>query len=411
MTSSSSSSFQLQQQQDFLSQIERDLADFAAAAAASPADNDHGQDPHLRQENGTHNEGHNDDNDEDDDEEGNGRILAPTSRSSHICNLEDRLSQYKSELSRLRQERDKQRVELNEQVRQHENLQIQRETRRERIKLQEQVEELQDINEAKLLLKQMAKEELDKTLTHYRRLQKTLKLLQSGIGYILEQSAVDPSTDHAGRIRAMERQALLMDILEENRSNLFDSDEEVEEEDLQPENGKHNPQMFHKKQPRYASIDSMMSEIASIDPRDMILPPSHSRKQSVQRAARDLTSSVHTQELAARSRRSKYYLAEDQKERIRSRSLSTHGNSENSSAGSYRGGSRRHGSSSGGSSRRGRVRRSRSLSSSDTSGHHHTGAHKGGLRTMLESLRGGDEDDAGSQDTPRTTNTPGGGTK
>jgi len=411
MPTTSSSSFQLQKQQDFLSQIERDLADFAAAS--SQADNeDHRRDPHRRQDNGTRKEGHDDNEDNDEDnEEGNGRMLAPTSRSSQISNLEDRLSQYKSELSRLRQERDKQRVELNEQVKQHENLQIQRESRRERVKLQEQVEELQDINEAKLLLKQMAKEELEKTVAHYRRLQKTLKLLQSGIGYILEQSAVDPSTDHAGRIRATERQALLMDILEENRSNLFDSDEEVEEEDLQPENGKHNPQMFHKKQPRYASIDSMMSEIASIDPRDMILPPSHSRKQSVQRAARDLTSSVHTQELAARSRRTKYYLAEDQKERIRSRSLSTHGKSENSSASSYRGGSRRHGSSSGGSSRRGRVRRSRSLSSSDTSGHHHTGTQKGGLRTMLESLRAGDEDDAGSQDTPRTTNTPGGGTK
>jgi len=335
MPTTSSSSFQLQKQQDFLSQIERDLAYFAAAS--SQADNeDHRRDPHRRQDNGTRKEGHDDNEDNDEDnEEGNGRMLAPTSRSSQISNLEDRLSQYKSELSRLRQERDKQRVELNEQVKQHENLQIQRESRRERVKLQEQVEELQDINEAKLLLKQMAKEELEKTVAHYRRLQKTLKLLQSGIGYILEQSAVDPSTDHAGRIRAT----------------------------------------------------------------------------SVQRAARDLTSSVHTQELAARSRRTKYYLAEDQKERIRSRSLSTHGKSENSSASSYRGGSRRHGSSSGGSSRRGRVRRSRSLSSSDTSGHHHTGTQKGGLRTMLESLRAGDEDDAGSQDTPRTTNTPGGGTK
>jgi hypothetical protein len=403
-------SFQLQQQQDFLSQIERDLAGFAEATAVSQSGNYHKQDPNQRYDM----EGHNDEHEDDDHDEvgGTGRIVAPMSRSAQISNLEDRLSQYKSELSRLRQERDKQRIELNQQVKQNENLQIQRESRRERMKLQEQIEELQDVYEAKLLLKQMAKEELEKTLAHYRRLQKTLKLLQGGIGYILEQSAIDPSTDHAGRIRATERQALLMDILEENRSNLFDSDDdEVEVEELQPENGKDYPQMFHKKQPRYASIDSMMSEIASIDPRDMILPPSHSRKQSVQRAARDLTSSVPTQGRAARSRRSKYYLAEDQEERLRSRSLSTHGRSEASSAGSYRGRNRRHDSSSGGSSRRGRVRRSRSLSSSDTSGQHHAVAHKGGLRTMLESLRGGGEDDAGSQDTPRTTNTPGGGTK
>jgi len=385
-----------------------------------------------------------DDDDDDDHNDEEEDAIVPSMRTSlHIAELEERLAQHQSELSRLRQERGKQRMELHQQVQAHERLQIQKDSRLERIKLQEQIQELHDIKEAKLLLKQMASEELDRTMTLYRRLQKTLKLLQGGIEYILEQSTNDSAcfstTDSAGRIRANERQALLMEILEENRDKtiLLDSDdEEVEEIELKAEyirNEDGNRRMFFTKQQSFASIDSMMSEIASIDPRDMILPPSHSRKPSVQRVARDLTafsSIVHPQERSSRSRSSFPSVVEDntqQESRGRSRSLSDHRSGQSTSSktnNSISSGRRRRGSlgDSQGRKRRGGgggeeeerkpVGRSRSMSSSpDIMSSRPANAEGGGqLRAMLESFEREHNRDAeiASHDTPRTTNTPGG---
>ena len=96
-------------------------------------------------------------------------------------------------------------------------------------------------------------------------LQKTIKLLQGGVEHILEQSANDPSTTLEGRSKAAMRQALLKQILEQD----WNSDLHME----LSTHGENDIQLFHHKNKRYESIDSMISEIASISPQDMMMPP------------------------------------------------------------------------------------------------------------------------------------------
>jgi hypothetical protein len=365
-----------------------------------------------------------DDNRSEEEEDNDDGI--PGGRSVRMDTIQDALAQHKSELNRLRQVRAKQRVELDQQAKEHENLKTQRKSRLERRKLQDQVQELQDIIQAKVLLKEMAQNELEQTRAYHRRLHQTLTLLQEGVGYILEQSAItdDPSTtDPVGRIRATKREALVKEILKDNwnQSTLFDADEEVEVEDLKSgTNDTPLTKMVPRRElPRYASINSMISEIASsIDPGDMQLPESHSRKRTVQRAVHDLTSSIHRQQhqqqkqqqqRPARSQSRTYSQKDEQEQRPRSRSLSTHMKKSEHSFSSKISSKRRV---SMGSSKQESLGRSRSVSSSDMSG---TFVVRGGLlQTMLQSFPGHDEgvdfDGGGSHDTPRTTNsTPGGG--
>lgn len=335
------------------------------------------------------------DDEEESEEEEDENLEEGDARVRSIQIMEERLAQQMSELTRIRHERAKQRSQLDQLAVEHENLKTQQDSRIERTKLQEQVQELQDSVEATLLLKQMAREEFEQTRTHHRQLQKTLKLLQGGVEFILEQSSNDPSTYPVGVYRRKERQALLKEILEDdwNKSKLFESDEEVELDDLKPED--ESPHTRHMEMIRYDSLDSMMSEIASIDTRDILLPESHSRKERVQQAAHDLTSSVHRQGRRSAAR-SKHDSKEEQEARLRSHSLSSHRTSgQSTTASSRRGGTK-------GQFHRG-VARAKSLTSSETSGNR--ALHGGGLRTMLETYNTADND-ADSQDTPRTNNTP-----
>lgn len=276
--------------------------------------------------------------------------------------LEEQLSHAMAELMALRRERHKQRQQLEQVTKEHQSLMTQRDLRIERIKLYEHLRELEGTVDAKALVKRLAIEELEQTKSHFRQLQKTLKLLQGGVEHILEQSANDPSTTLEGRSKAAMRQALLKQILEQDWNS-----------ELHKEISNHGDpgvQMFHQKNKRYESIDSMISEIASISPQDMMMPPKREGRTKS---------------------RSKYYKQEEE-ERIRSHSLSSHQTYEKERLKSKKSSSSRRG-----------VRRTKSMNMSTDPGTPST------LSSMIDGDRQivADGDDAGSQDTPRTTNTQG----
>ena len=276
--------------------------------------------------------------------------------------LEEQVSHAMVELMALRRERQKQRIQLEQVTKEHQSLMTQKDLRIERIKLYEHLRELEGTVDAKALVKRLAIEELEQTKSHLRQLQKTLKLLQGGVEQILEQSANDPSTTLEGRSRAAMRQALLKQILEQDWNS--DLHKEISN------HGNHDVQMFHHKNKRYESIDSMISEIASISPQDMMMPP--------QREGRTKS-------------RSKYYTQEEEEERQRSHSLSSHQTYEQERLKSKKSTSSRRG-----------LRRTKSMTMPTSPGPPST------LSSMIDGDRQGATDgDDGSQDTPKTTNTQG----
>lgn len=343
---------------DILPQIQKELADSDDSDDEDKGD-DYNDNYHEEYNNHSSSNSNNNNNNNDNGE----KIHNHGGLHVSVDALEEQLSHSMAELTALRRERQKQRQQLDQVTKEHQSLITQKDLRIERIKLYEHLRELEGTVDAKALLKRLAIEELEQTKSHLRQLQKTLRLLQGGVEHILEQSANDPSTTLEGRSRAAMRQALLKQILEQDwNSELHKEISNHGDEDIQ---------LFHHKNTRYESIDSMISEIASISPRDMMMPPKREGRTKS---------------------RSKYYKQEqEEEERQRSHSLSSHQTYEKERLKSKKS-----------SSRRG-VRRTKSMTMASTPDPPTS------LSSMIDGDRQGvaDADDAGSQDTPKTNNTQG----
>jgi hypothetical protein len=361
-----------------------------------------------------------DDDDDDDDEEEEPQY------QDNISTLEEHLSQVTEELTAIRNERETQRVQqLEPLAKDHHALNTQKDLRIERMKLQEQLDELQATIDAKLLVQKHQVEDLEQVKSHYRQLQRTCKLLQGSVEQILEQSASDIPKGLEARNRATMRQALLKQLLQQDYksqlslfSNADDRHDDDDDSDDDDDDDGAGPQLFHKKNKRYDSIDSMMSQIdhtgmmsstaASYQHRNKF--PSHTTTTTSSEGGRSLS-------------RSKFYQIEDQQQKQkqqqqpRRHSLSSQGST--GSGGVPRrkqSKSSSRSSSSGSSSKVGRLRRSKSFDASTTTSASRSTTtsstrRKTSLMRLLDQGNQGydhqDDDEDGSQDTPRTTNTQG----
>jgi hypothetical protein len=360
--------------------------------------------------------------DDFDDEEEIDVSLAGDPDDNVISTLEEHLSQVTVELSAIQNEREKQLLQLDPLTKDYQALVNQKELRIERMKLQEQLDELQSSIDAKLLVqKGTLGQELEQAKSHFRQLQRTLKLVQGSVEQILESSASDTPKGLEARNRATMRQALLKQLLQQDYtsqvslySNLDDMHEDDEDDDGDDDG---RPQLFHKKNKRYESMESMMSEFDMADTATATVTAAGARRQFPSTT----TSSSEGRSLS----RSKFYQTHDQQQQQqRHRSIATRMSSSSQgstgSGGGTAGPPRRKQSKSSSansssiSSRIGSLRRSKSFdaasnaSTTNTPSSSATSRRKTSLMRMLdhdhEQLDG---DDGGSHDTPKTTNTQG----
>ena len=348
---------------------------------------------------------------QDDDDDGDEEVdpdlgtVSLTDPQQQISSLEEHLSKVTLELTVIRQERDKQRLQLDPLTKENQALMNQRELRLERIKLQEQLNELQGVIDAKLLVQKVELEGLEQVKSRFRQLQRTLKLMQGSVEQILEQSASDTSTSLEDRNKATMRQALLKQMLQQDwRSQLSLYHDEIHDDG--DDGG--GPQRFYQKKQRYDSINSMMSELANSPSQDTMVPDSRRSSPMIRQYPSTTTSSSEGRSLS----RSKFYQEQEHQPQrhpsvSRSRSMSSHGSSASGS-----GKSRRRRSNSGERST-GSLRRSKSFDAASQASSN-TSTSTGGSRrkTALMSLLDQDgkihgDDDEGSADTPKTTNNQG----
>ena len=130
--------------------------------------------------------------------------------------LELQLEALQVELTTVRNERSKQRQQLEQLQQEQTNLVLQKEQRDKRNQLSEQMFDLEISVGKKEQAKQKALEDLEQAKSRYRQLKRTFGLLKEGVSDIIEKSTQDFDTSIEGTRKAAARQQILDDLLKQD---------------------------------------------------------------------------------------------------------------------------------------------------------------------------------------------------